>query len=74
MWIRIFLSGRVHASEKGPAPSRAGTMIFCLDSSDRNYLLDLSVVRINQRGKTLKLNAGLPADQFESEEVSAWRR
>ena len=54
--------------------SGAGTLIFCLNSGDPNYLLDLSAVRINQRGRDLKLDAGLPTDQFESGEVSAWVR
>ena len=50
------------------------TMIFCLESNDPNYNLDLSSVRVNQRGPVFEFDAAIFADGFESGDVSAWNR
>jgi hypothetical protein len=58
----------------GSLPSHVGlgTFIFCLISSDANFELDVTGVRVNQRGPTFEFDAAIFADGFESGDLSAW--
>ena len=52
-----------------------GTMIFCLESSDPDYTMDLTVIRVNQlRDGTVQFDQAIFADGFESGGVTAWNR
>ena len=50
-----------------------GTMIFCLESSDAEYKMDLTVIRVNQlREGTVQFDQLIFTDGFESGDISAW--
>ena len=56
-----------------PAFGGEGTMIFCLESSDPSYKIDLTVIRVNQlRDGTVQFDQAIFTDGFESGDVSAW--
>ena len=49
------------------------TIIICLKSSDPDYKMDLTVIRVNQlRDGTVQYDRVIFADGFESGDVSAW--
>ncbi len=49
------------------------TLIICLKSSDPDYKMDLTVIRVNQiRDGTVQYDRVIFADGFESGDVSAW--
>ncbi len=50
-----------------------GTMIFCLETSDPSYKMDLTVIRVNQlRDGTVQFDRAIFTDGFESGDTSAW--
>ncbi len=49
------------------------TIIVCLESSDPDYKMDLTAIRVNQiRDGTVQYDRVIFADGFESGDVSAW--
>ncbi len=48
-------------------------MIFCLESAEPEYQIDLTVIRVNRlRDGTIQYDQAIFTDGFESGDVSAW--
>lgn len=65
----FFLFSGSFSGFSGPA-----TIIVCLEGSDPNYNLDLTIVRVNERGPDFQYDAAIVVDRFKSGDVSAWSR
>ena len=49
------------------------TMVFCLESSNPEYKMDLTVIRVNQiQGRRVQFDQAIFTDGFESGDLSAW--